>query len=70
MFRRALQTEMDAANKAGMATAYSELAETYVAQNRHARARDAYSEALELWQQLGATQLALSVKDALSRLST
>lgn len=70
MFRLALQTEIGAANKAGKATAYSELAEIYMAQKRHDQAREAYSEALELYQQLGATQLAQSVKSVLSRLST
>jgi tetratricopeptide (TPR) repeat protein len=69
MFQRALQTEIHAVNKAGVATAYSELAETYVAQNRQAQARDAYFEALKRWEQLGATQAAQLVKSALARLS-
>ena len=70
MFRRALQIAIDSADKSGIATAYSELGGIYEAQNKYAQARDAYSEALYLGQQLGATELITSVKAALSRLST
>jgi hypothetical protein len=53
-----------------MATAYSELGGLYEVQNRHGQARDAYSEALTLYQQQGAKESVKSIQDALSRLST
>lgn len=70
MLCRALQAETDSNNKAGMAAAHFELGEIFQTQGRHAQARDAYTRALGLWQQLGARQSAASAKAALARLPT
>lgn len=70
MFRNALQAEIESDDKAGIATAFRELGELYETKNRPGQARDAYSEALKIYEQMDEMESVKAVKKTISKLST